>query len=177
MVNYGNGKIYKLVNNCDDKVYVGSTCNPLSKRKSGHKEKAKRCPERKVYQHLNSIGWDNVEIILVESYECKTKDELHARERHWVDELKPELNKNNPAPTHEETRQRERLLDRKRYNGARREYCIQKAKEIYENNKESINIRRREKFNCECGGRYTRNVKSRHLHTAKHTTWATSQQG
>ena len=26
---YDNGKIYKLVNNVDDKIYVGSTCNLL----------------------------------------------------------------------------------------------------------------------------------------------------
>ena len=41
MVNYADGKIYKLVNNVDNKIYVGSTCNPLRLRKSGHKIKSK----------------------------------------------------------------------------------------------------------------------------------------
>ncbi len=93
MVNYGNGKIYKLVNNVDDKVYVGSTVNPLWKRKGQHKASSKEDPNRYVYQHLNIIGWENVEIVLIENFPCNSKDELHQRERHWIDELKPELNK------------------------------------------------------------------------------------
>jgi len=53
MVNYANG---------------GSTCNPLHKRKCQHKKDSKKGTERPVYRHLNAIGWDNVEIILVESF-------------------------------------------------------------------------------------------------------------
>lgn len=115
MVNYGNGKIYKLVNNCDGKIYVGSTCSTLSKRKGDHKSRSKKS-NYKVYQHLNKIGWDNVEIILIEKYECKCKDELHARERHWIDELKPELNKVLPKQTQKEWRETpERKAYRKQY--------------------------------------------------------------
>ena len=75
MVNYQNSKIYKLVNNVDDKIYVGSTCNTLRQRLSGHKIDAKRHPTFPVYQYINTIGFDNVEIILIENFECKTKDE------------------------------------------------------------------------------------------------------
>ena len=31
MVNYRNGKVYRLVNNVDDKEYIGSTRNPFIK--------------------------------------------------------------------------------------------------------------------------------------------------
>ena len=34
---YHNAKIYKIVNNVDDMVYIGSTCLSLSKRKHLHK--------------------------------------------------------------------------------------------------------------------------------------------
>jgi len=78
MVNYANGKIYRLVNNVDEKFYIGSTCNPLHKRKNGHKRDAAKFPEQPVYKHLNTIGWDNVEIILIESYPCDSKAELEA---------------------------------------------------------------------------------------------------
>jgi hypothetical protein len=92
MVNYGQAKIYKLVNDVDDKIYVGSTCNPLHKRKQAHKATAKKISNRTVYQHLNAIGWDNVRIVLIEALECKNKDEVRAREQHHIDLLKPELN-------------------------------------------------------------------------------------
>jgi len=104
MVNYENSKIYKLVNNVDDKIYVGSTCGTLRLRKSKHKWELNnnKYPNRKVYNHLNQVGWGNVEIILIENFECKCKDELHKRERYWIDELKPELNKTRPTITNEE---------------------------------------------------------------------------
>jgi len=41
MVNYANGQVYRLVNNVDEKYYIGSTCNSLHKRKNGHKRDAK----------------------------------------------------------------------------------------------------------------------------------------
>ena len=75
-----NGKVYRLVNKVDEELYVGSTIQSLAKRKGGHKCDARRHPEIKVYQHLNSIGWENVEIVLIETYPCNNKDELKARE-------------------------------------------------------------------------------------------------
>lgn len=99
---FSNGKIYRLVNNVDDEVYVGSTVQTLAKRKGGHKTDARRCPDFKVYKHLNNIGWDNVEIVLIENYSCNCKDELKARERYWIDEIKPSLNKIVPLRTFKE---------------------------------------------------------------------------
>ena len=52
MVNYQNGQIYKLVNNVDDKIYIGSSCNKLNSRKSQHKSKAHNSKIR-LYNHLN----------------------------------------------------------------------------------------------------------------------------
>ena len=89
---YQNGKVYKLVNCVDDKIYIGSTCARLSKRFYDHKIKAKNRPTY-VHKHLNSIGWENVRIILIENVIAATKDQLLIREQHYIDELKPELNK------------------------------------------------------------------------------------
>ena len=93
MNRYTNGKIYKLVNDVDSKVYIGSTCLPLSKRKSSHKDNARRYPNRHVYAHLNSVGWENVRIVLIESVNAETKDQLLMREQHYIDLLSPSLNK------------------------------------------------------------------------------------
>jgi len=102
MVNYRNGKVYRLVNNVDDKEYIGSTCNPLHKRKAGHKKDAAKSPNRPVYRHLNTIGWECVQIILIENFPCTSKEELHAPERYWIEQLKPVLNKAIPTRTSKE---------------------------------------------------------------------------
>ena len=99
MNRYENGKIYKLVNSVDGKIYVGSTCLPLAKRKSGHKKSAKTFPNRLVYTHLNSIKWVNVRIILIESVVAVTKEQLLMREQHYIDLLKPSLNKQSAIDT------------------------------------------------------------------------------
>jgi group I intron endonuclease len=96
---YANGKIYKLVNTVDNEVYVGSTYNTLACRLSNHKYHAKRPYDksRLVYKHLNTIGWQNVQIELIETYPCNDRQELEIRERYWIDKLKPTLNKRLPT--------------------------------------------------------------------------------
>ena len=93
MNRYHNGKIYKLVNSENDKIYIGSTAMPLTKRLSSHKATARHKPEQRVYKELNTVGWDNVRIIQIEEFKCETKNELISREQHFIDLLKPELNK------------------------------------------------------------------------------------
>jgi len=90
---YSNGKIYKLVNSVDDKVYIGSTCCTLSKRLYCHKQAALRIL-LPAYKHLNEIGWRFVRIVLIEDVTAFNKDQLLMREQHYIDTLKPELNKN-----------------------------------------------------------------------------------
>ena len=92
MPNYSNSKVYKLVNSIDRKIYVGSTTQPLSQRLSEHKRDAKR-RSYYVYKHLNTIGWDTVRIILIETVNCFNKEQLTQREQHYIDLLKPSLNK------------------------------------------------------------------------------------
>lgn len=99
---YKNGKIYRLVNNVDEEFYVGSTCGRLAKRKSDHKTKARKDTARRVYEHLNKVGWGNVDIVLVEEYACENKNQLERRERHWIETLKPSLNRAVPTRTNKE---------------------------------------------------------------------------
>ena len=164
MVNYSDGKIYKLVNNVDDKIYVGSTCGTLRLRKSTHKSHAQRqkIKDRTVYKHLNQVGWGNVEIILIENCECKSRDELHRRERYWIDELKPELNKNIPRRTYAEWYQ------------VNKEDIKQRHKEYRENNKEKIKQRETQKIACACGKTATRGHLKRHERSKKHQNYLKS---
>jgi group I intron endonuclease len=96
---YANGKIYRLVNSIDGEEYVGSSCTSLAKRLHAHRKVAKKQGERRVYKHLNEIGFENVSIVLVEEYPCDNKMELERRERYWIEQLKPTLNTAVPTRT------------------------------------------------------------------------------
>ena len=88
MVNYENGKIYKIVCNKTGKVYVGSTTNHiLSDRLSNHVSSYKRwLLDKKHYVSSYEIFQENnYFILLIENYPCKSKDELRAREQYHID--------------------------------------------------------------------------------------------
>jgi len=82
---YSNAKIYKLV--CGDLTYYGSTIQPLYKRKSDHKVDFEMWKDgRRHYvssYKLFEIG--EPDIILLETFFCKNKEELHARERIYIE--------------------------------------------------------------------------------------------
>jgi hypothetical protein len=128
MVNYQNGKIYKLVNNNDDDIYIGATCSTLTKRKYGHKKDAGLHPDRRIYAHLNQVGWENVSIILIETCPCNNRNELSKRERYWVDKLKPVLNTALP------------LRNKREYYIANKEKIIARSKKYREDNPERIRL-------------------------------------
>lgn len=151
---YSRGKIYRLVNNVDDEFYIGSTCETLARRKAGHKKRAELKPERNIYNHFNNIGWDNVCMVLIENYPCNSIEELKARERYWIEILKPSLNKQLPLRSKKEyyeknkdkikqymTEYQEQNKDtlrkyKQEYRQQNKEQLSQKAKEWREKNKE-----------------------------------------
>lgn len=99
MVNYQNGKIYKLTSANDPEFYVGSTTTSLKERFSVHRSVSEAKPNQRVYQHFNQVGWANVKIELIEPWECLSKQELLDRELHWIKTLKPTLNTVIPIKT------------------------------------------------------------------------------
>ena len=52
---FGKSKIYKITNDYNDDVYVGSTCDLLTKRFSKHKGDSKN--EKKIQNLTFSPGW------------------------------------------------------------------------------------------------------------------------
>jgi hypothetical protein len=90
MVNYSLGKIYKIVCNITGETYIGSTCQKsLSLRLSSHKSIDNKTYSRQIIER------DNFSIVLLEDYPCQTRDQLRARERHWIDSTVC-INKNKP---------------------------------------------------------------------------------
>ena len=109
MVNYSNSIIYKLCCrevNIND-VYVGSTTN-FNRRKQSHKSK---CNNEKgyninVYKFIRGNGgFENWDMIEIERFNAIDKQELHKRERYYIDSLKASLNSCIPTRTDKEYRE------------------------------------------------------------------------
>ena len=101
MPDYNKGKIYKLVADGTDDIYIGSTTQKLYKRLAVHKCKATHgnidCTSRFLFEQ------GNVKIILIEDYPSERKEQLIARERYWIETL-PNINYIIPGRTPKENR-------------------------------------------------------------------------
>ena len=174
MVNYSNGKIYKIVCNITGLIYIGSTCKKLCQRISQHRTAYKRyLKDNKHYiTSFKIIEGGNYEIILIETFPCENKEELHKRERYFIDTLEC-ANKVIPTRTekeynkyYKETHKLE-ILEKERKNKAYRNAI---TKSYYERSKlKPIN-----KLCCNCGGQYTHRTKARHFKTQKHIKFLNS---
>jgi hypothetical protein len=81
MPNYQNGKIYKITSPSTDKIYIGSTVQPLNKRFINHKS----CYNRGLNKSSGKIiQYDDCQIELIEEYPCNTKNELEHREQYYM---------------------------------------------------------------------------------------------
>lgn len=85
-INYRNGRIYIIRNTKNDKVYVGSTTQSLSKRFSVHVSSTINPKKQnyKIYVAMREIGINHFYIELIEMYPCDSKKELRSREGHWI---------------------------------------------------------------------------------------------
>ena len=126
-MDYANGKIYKLVSNVIPDIYIGSTCTELKKRKHCHKIHYEMW-KKGLHRYITSFKLfeaGDVEIVLIESCPCASKDELFARERFWIESTVC-VNKNIPGRTRVE------------HYEQNRDKILERAKELYEQNKDKI---------------------------------------
>ena len=145
-------KIYKIIDNTNDNIYIGSTCMTLKKRLQRHESSYKMflkglCSNTRSFDILKN---NRFEIMLLEDCNIKTEEELKARERFFIENNEC-TNKNVPGRT------------RKEYQNT-----------YYENNKEKYNEQRKEKFECSCGSILRISDKSAHLKTKKHINYLNS---
>lgn len=142
MSKYDRAKIYKIIDNTNNNIYIGSTCHKLlSSRLAEHRNKYKN--------FQNGIGTSNTcfkiimngdfKIELIEELNIDNVFDLRAKEREWI-EKSICVNKQKPNRT---------------------------PKEYYNDNKEEILKKRYEVKICECGKKYTHQNYKRHLKTHK----------
>jgi len=90
---YSLGKIYKLVSNQTDDVYIGSTSQKLlSKRLVGHRRSYKEWlrlgDKSKNMTSYEILKYGDCQIILFEDFPCENKYQLEARERYYIENNK-----------------------------------------------------------------------------------------
>lgn len=145
VINYQNGKLYKLKTAVSPLIYVGSTTKEyLCQRQSNHKANWKRYKAGKgnYISAFDLFDLGDVEIILLENFPCNSKDELHAREDYWIQQNKAIcVNK----------------------NGAVRDAP---AVALYAKNYHIIG--RQKMMTCECGKTFQCYSEWRHIKTKKH---------
>ena len=132
MVNYENGKIYRLVST-SGKQYIGSTTQPLSKRKGQHQSRYTDWKAGKYHYVSSFILFEegNVDIVLIEGFSCSNKEELLKRERHWIENIEGGcVNKNIPSMTEKERKQQ--------YRETHKDQIKEYSKKYYEKNKNEM---------------------------------------
>ncbi|MDR3550289.1 MAG: GIY-YIG nuclease family protein [Candidatus Babeliales bacterium] len=175
-VNYQNGKVYKIVSNQTDKVYVGSTTQSLARRKSKHMSNFKMWKSGH-YKNITSfeiIKLGDCQVILIENYPCNSKEELESRERYWIESLNC-VNKVIPTRTPQEYREvnKEKIRCEQAVRN-KRSYTQNKTKIDQQNKKyqldhiDEIKQHKSRQFVCCCGVTFTHSNRARHSKTIKH---------
>ena len=134
MVNYENGKIYKIVGDTGI-TYYGSTVRSLKTRLQRHRT------DKNTTAYWDIISQMDCEIILVENYPCESKKELELRESKYIRE-NPCVNHVIPGRTMKEWRKSnpEKIkANRKKYYQENREERNAIMKKYHEDNREKTN--------------------------------------
>ena len=187
MVNYSNGKIYKIEPECDydeGDIYIGSTTKKyLSQRMDLHRCHYKRWKiglqnKTTSYDIFDKYGLENCDIILLENVNASSNDELKAREAYYIKTLKC-VNRCLPLRKIDEyiMDNKDKILSYyKEYYQINKEDKFKKLNEYYRNNSDKINEKRKNtKFSCPCGSVCIRvRDKPKHERSLKHIQYMES---
>jgi hypothetical protein len=152
MPDYQQSKIYKIVSPNTDKIYIGSTTKQYLSSRMAHHVCAYKKWLNGEHHKLNSfdvLEFGDCKIILIEPFPCNTKEELEAREYHYIKENK-ELTTNTHMPSRTKKvyaieHKAEIAEYQKKWNEENKEK-LNKAKQKWaDENRELINKRAREK--------------------------------
>lgn len=161
---FEDGKIYKLVSDRTDKIYVGSTYLTLDKRLYNHTKTYEYYKNKRGLSSFILLKNNDCRIELIEDYPCGNRTELLQREAYWIEKLKDKcVNKNRPYITDEQFKELKKRLN-KYHNDKNRVI----NKEYYVNylKKYRSNI---PKVMCEyCGTEDNKYNMVRHKNTKKH---------
>jgi len=142
MPDYIRSKIYQIICNTTGRRYIGATVQKyLSARLATHVSKKNTTSSNEI------IDGGNYEMLLIESYPCSSKDQLHQRERFYIESMEC-VNKQIPCRTKEEKKEYNKyyydenkvdiLKQQKYYYDENKEQKLVKQKDYYDENKVEI---------------------------------------
>jgi hypothetical protein len=147
-INYTNTHFYKIV--CRDSnikdCYIGHTTD-FKRRKSQHKNVSANMNTSAtkitaLYQFIrNNQGWDNFDMILIETVDCVNALEARKQERIYIEEFKPSLNFQIPSRTLQEWNIDNNdiiKIKKKQYYETNKDIILIKMKDFYIDNKETL---------------------------------------
>lgn len=184
---YQRGKIYKLCSDHTDEIYIGSTTQKtLAQRMGGHRKdylKVKHHGEKRCTSWI-LLDYPDCRIVLLEQFPCNSKDELNAREQHYIDlhkDICVNRRKAYTGCTREEYLKayaQEHVQKKKMYDAEYRANNAEaiKAKralnaaENYQKRKQKDMEYHSRRIICECGVEICQAVRAKHQRTNKHLT-------
>ena len=183
MSKYAEGKIYKIISDQTDLIYVGSTTEKyLSSRLTKHRSNYKGYLVGK-YNYVTSfeiLKYDDAKIILLELYPCQCREQLLAKEQSYIDIFKSKtvniqnaFGKDLEGDIVKRKQYYERNKDviaekRKLYYEANNKQLKDYGKQYYEKHKDKVLKRKSQLYTCECGFVICLGAKPRHERTATH---------
>ena len=169
MPNYQLGKIYKIISQETEKIYIGSTSlKYLSERFAHH-----RCTFNNQLIHKISsaeiLKFNDAKIILIETFPCNSKDELNSREQFWIDHPDYKHLCVNILKAYIGSDKKQYYKEQKHANHIlNREENLKKFALYRKENKDKIQEKQKETYQCECGKVLTKAKKTRHVKTMSH---------
>ena len=79
------GRIYKIYNIIDEKIYIGGTTKPLVKRLGDHMYEYNIGANIELYKHFRQVGLEHFKMKLLECKQVDNLKELHKLEQKWID--------------------------------------------------------------------------------------------
>ena len=189
------GRVYKIIVNCSNECYVGSTLQECRARWQEHKALYHSwlnnvCKTKtSSFELFEKYGIDNCKIILIREYDVVDKQHLKVYEQLWINKLKP-INKVNPFwikilthklqykkliennPNHNQDDYQKRLARNPNHNQDEYQRKLRNNpnfnKDVYEKRRQQQLKNKAEKITCECGKIISRGNISKHIITKSH---------
>jgi predicted GIY-YIG superfamily endonuclease len=191
MADYSNGKIYKITNNVNNDIYIGSTINTLKRRFICHKSKYKQflkgnSSNVSVFKLFDKYGIENCAIELIQLYPCESKKQLEILEgkymkdnneyciNHCIAGRTDKQYRIDNVDKIKEQKKQYRIDNVDKIKEQKKQYRtdnVDKIKQYRTDNKDKIN----EKIICECGAKHNKKNKGEHQKTNKHLKYLEQQ--
>jgi len=85
-------KVYKIINDVDELIYIGSTSQKISHTMTDHRSCARTGKTGKLYNHMRDIGIEHFKILSIREYTDISKERLRYKEDKYIKKYNTVLN-------------------------------------------------------------------------------------